>query len=85
MTASPADLDAIATELVALYRQAVGHASAEDAKDAALSLGRALDAISRVKRSLHPEESCLLAEVDIADARTALARIGASPADRASS
>lgn len=78
----PADLDAVADELVGLYRRAVRQASADAATDAALSLGRALDAISRVKRSLHPDLSYDLAQVDIADARRALARIEPRRPDR---
>ena len=70
------DLDAIATELVTLYRHAVRSAAADDATSAAVSLGRALDAIQRVKRSLHPEMAYETAMSDIADARQAMARLG---------
>ena len=68
------DLDAIATELVALYRQAARNAPADAARSAALSLGRALAAIQRVKRSSHPDSAYAIAMTDVAEARSALAR-----------
>jgi hypothetical protein len=72
----PSDLDAIATELVVLYRQAARNAPADAARSAALSLGRALAAIQRVKRSSHPDSAYALAMSDVAEARSALAQFG---------
>lgn len=73
----PPDLDAIAIELVVLYRQAVRHAPGEAAGAAGLRLGRALEAIQRAKRSAHPENAYEVARADIADARLALVQLGA--------
>ena len=73
----PPDLDAVAIELVALYRQAVRHAPGEAAGAAGLSLSRALEAIQRAKRSTHPENAYEIAHADIADARLALVQLGA--------
>jgi hypothetical protein len=78
MSETTTDLDASVRELVVLYRQAVRGGSAEAAGSAALSLGRALDAIQRARRSVHPEAASDLAAADIADAREAMARLGAS-------
>jgi len=73
---STSELDAIANELVTVYREAIrSGAPGEAANMAALSLGRALEAIGRAKRSLHPETAYEVAVADIADAREAVSRI----------
>jgi hypothetical protein len=82
MSETTADLDASVRELVVLYRQAVRTGSGDAAGSAALSLGRALDAVQRARRSVHPEAACELAAADIADARTAMSRLGVSTGTR---
>lgn len=76
---APSDLDVIARELVHLYRQVVKSAPADAAGAAALSVGRALEAIQRAKRSIHPENAYQLAIADITDARAAMVRLQALP------
>lgn len=71
------ELDPIANDLVALYRRAVRLAPAEAAAEAALTLGRALEAIERAKRSLRWESAYEIAIADIADARRAMDRLNA--------
>jgi hypothetical protein len=73
------ELDVIAKELVDLYRQVVRSAPADAAGAAAVSVGRALEAIQRAKRSIHPENAYQLAIADITDARAAVVRLKALP------
>ena len=76
---SLADLDLAAADLVRTYREAVrSGAAGESAYSAALSLGRALEAIGRARRSLHPETACDVAAADVAEARLAMSRLAAS-------
>lgn len=70
------ELESAAAELVASYREAVGAGAPNDvAYAAALCLGRALEAISRAKRSLHPETAWEIAVADVAVARKAMQRL----------
>ncbi len=75
------DLDTIATQLVALYRQAVRSSAADaaTAAEAARCLSRALEAIARQRRSLHPENVYETAMAEIGDARQAIARLEGKP------
>ena len=70
------ELESAAAELVASYREAVRSGAPNDAAhSAALCLGRALEAIGRAKRSLHPETAWEVAVADVDDARKAMKRI----------
>lgn len=72
------ELESAAAELVASYREAVRLGAPNDvAGSAALSLGRALEAIGRAKRSLHPETAWEVAVTDVAEARKAMQRLRA--------
>jgi hypothetical protein len=73
-----AELESAAAELVASYREAVRSGAPDKAANAAaLCLGRALEAIGRAKRSLHPETAWEVAVADVAVARRAMERLRA--------
>ena len=82
MAVSPHDLEIVARELVTLYRELVRLAPANEIAEAGRAVGRALEALERVRRGAsrggEGDDSVNAAAMDVAVARDALARLRAS-------
>ena len=91
MAVSPHDLEIVALELVTLYREIVRLAPADEIADAGRAVGRALEALERVRRGARrggdAGDSVDAAAADVAVARDVLVRLratlpGPKPASR---